>query len=69
MFLVPQVIILGPPASGKRTISKMVCNKLRCAHITTENLLEEADVNFKLEVQKYRQQKKVVKFSAWFCKD
>ena len=59
LFLVPQIIILGPPASGKRTISKMVCTKLRCAHITTENLVEEADVDFKLGIKKYQQQGKV----------
>ena len=58
-LIVPQVMILGPPASGKRTISKMVCAKLKCAHITADNLLEEADVNFKLEIQKYQQQNKV----------
>lgn len=56
---VPQIIMLGPPASGKRTISKMISAKLRCAHITEDNLLEEADVNFKLEIQKYQEQKKV----------
>lgn len=41
---VPQIIILGPPSSGKRSIGKMVCGKLRCAHLTVQNLVEEADI-------------------------
>ncbi|XP_077986552.1 adenylate kinase 8-like [Glandiceps talaboti] len=38
---VPAILIHGPPSSGKRTIAKMVCDKLRSAHITPQNLLED----------------------------
>merc|ERR1712038_1432047 len=39
----PQVIVLGPPASGKKSITRMVCNKMRTAHITPDSLIEEAE--------------------------
>lgn len=45
----PQVVLLGPPASGKKTIAKMVCSKLRCAHLTPDSIVEEADTPLKQE--------------------
>ena len=42
---------MGPPASGKRTISKMVSNKLRTAHLTPENLIQDADSDLKTEAE------------------
>jgi adenylate kinase family enzyme len=50
---VPQIVILGPPASGKRTISKMVSNKLRTAHLTPDNLVSEAETDIKSEAQAF----------------
>ncbi|XP_066294250.1 adenylate kinase 8-like isoform X2 [Branchiostoma lanceolatum] len=41
---VPQICILGPPAAGKRTISREVCKRLRVVHITPEALVGD-DVN------------------------
>ena len=48
---VPQIVIMGPPASGKRTISKMVSSKLRTAHLTPENLINDADSDLKTEAE------------------
>ncbi|KAK3611802.1 hypothetical protein CHS0354_040470 [Potamilus streckersoni] len=62
---VPQVIILGPPASGKKTISKMVANKLRAAHLTKENLIGEADHELKSQAQTFINKKKPVPTQLW----
>ena len=50
---VPQILIMGPPASGKRTISKMVSSKLRTAHLTPENLIADADSDLKTEAEAF----------------
>ena len=56
---VPQIVIMGPPASGKRTIAKMVCNKLRAAHLTPDNLITEADPELKAEAQPFIEKNQV----------
>ncbi|XP_071801816.1 adenylate kinase 8-like [Asterias amurensis] len=38
---VPAIIIHGPPASGKTTIARLVCTKLRTAYISKETLLAD----------------------------
>lgn len=38
---VPKVIIYGPPASGKNTISKLAASKLRSVHVSLTQLIEE----------------------------
>ena len=50
---VPGIVILGPPCSGKRSIAKMVCGKLRCAHLTPQNLIEEADIAIRDQARKF----------------
>lgn len=50
---VPQVLILGPPSSGKRSIAKLICGKLRTAHLTKESIIEEAEAGFKNEAKKH----------------
>ncbi|ELT89859.1 hypothetical protein CAPTEDRAFT_200548 [Capitella teleta] len=44
---VPQITILGPPASGKQSIAKMVASKLRCTLLTKDNIIEEADTELR----------------------
>lgn len=44
-------MILGPPAAGKRSISKMVATKLRCTHLTPENLVQEADPKLRDQIE------------------
>ncbi|KAH3886530.1 hypothetical protein DPMN_010541 [Dreissena polymorpha] len=62
---VPQVVILGPPASGKRTIAKMVSSKLRTAHLTPENLVSEAETDFKTEAQGFIKKNQTIPTELW----
>lgn len=48
---VPQVVILGPPASGKKTMTKLCANKLRTAHLTEDNMIAEAETDTKNKAQ------------------
>ena len=64
-FAVPQVIIIGPPASGKRSIGKMVCNKLRTAHLTPESIIEEADTGLKNEALKIQESGDTISTEMW----
>ncbi|XP_058861357.1 adenylate kinase 8-like isoform X1 [Acipenser ruthenus] len=42
---VPRIFVLGPPASGKRTVVKQLCKHLGASRISTESLLrEESDL-------------------------
>lgn len=52
-------MILGPPAAGKRSISKMVAAKLRCTHLTPDNLVQEADLRLRDQVEALIQDRKV----------
>ncbi|XP_069841847.1 adenylate kinase 8 isoform X2 [Dendropsophus ebraccatus] len=45
---VPRIIILGPPASGKHTMAKLLCKRLNATHLTPENLLS-SDVSALVE--------------------
>ncbi|XP_075690822.1 adenylate kinase 8 isoform X2 [Rhinoderma darwinii] len=36
---VPRIVILGPPASGKNTMAKLLCQRLNATHLTPEKLL------------------------------
>ncbi|XP_022523359.2 adenylate kinase 8 [Astyanax mexicanus] len=38
---VPRVMLLGPPASGKRTIAKKLCEQIGTIHITASNILKD----------------------------
>lgn len=62
---VPQVIILGPPASGKKSISKLCANKLRTAHLTTENLIQESETDIKMKVMDLIKKKETVPTEIW----
>jgi len=62
---VPGIVILGPPCSGKRSIAKMVCGKLRCAHLTPQNLIEEADIAIRDQASKYIAQDQAVPTDLW----
>ena len=40
-------------------MSKMIASKLRCAHLTPENIIEEADKPLKDEANKYKEKNEV----------
>lgn len=62
---VPSVVILGPPCSGKRSIAKLVCGKLRCAHLTPQNLVEEADITIRDKARDYLQNNEPIPLDLW----
>ncbi|XP_064649202.1 adenylate kinase 8-like [Lineus longissimus] len=62
---VPQVIILGPPASGKHTIGKMVCNRLRTAHLTLKTLILEASNDLKRKAEDFVRKKEAIPTALW----
>lgn len=38
---VPRIILLGPPASGKRTIAKKLCEHTQAIHLTFSGILKD----------------------------
>ncbi|XP_046560875.1 adenylate kinase 8-like [Haliotis rubra] len=62
---VPQIIVLGPPASGKRSIAKLVCSKLRTAHITMENLIHDADLDIREQAKEFISKRQAVPTELW----
>nr|XP_033818105.1 adenylate kinase 8 isoform X3 [Geotrypetes seraphini] len=50
---VPRIILLGPPASGKRTLAKMLCKQLNCTHLTLEYLLSDETSRLAAEALRY----------------
>ncbi|CAH1787369.1 unnamed protein product [Owenia fusiformis] len=61
----PQVMLHGPPSSGKRTIAKMVCAKLRTAHLTMENMIADAETSVKREAESYSKKGQPVPIELW----
>ncbi|XP_077140754.1 adenylate kinase 8 isoform X1 [Ranitomeya variabilis] len=45
---VPRIIVLGPPASGKHTMAKLLCKRLNATHLTPESFLS-SDVSALVE--------------------
>ena len=40
---VARIIVIGPPASGKGSISRMICKTLGTEHITMDSLMKDSD--------------------------
>ncbi len=47
LFIVPKIIILGPPASGRHTIARMLQKKLNTVIIEPDELLRDASSKLK----------------------
>ena len=56
---VPQVILLGAPATGKEAIAKMICSKLRTANLNPTSLIEESESHLKNAVLEHQKKRKV----------
>ncbi|XP_013418058.1 adenylate kinase 8-like [Lingula anatina] len=61
----PQVVIMGPPAAGKRTIAKMVCNRIRAAYLTMDNLIQEAEIEIRKKAQEYIKKNETIPTELW----
>ncbi|KAI1900552.1 hypothetical protein AGOR_G00051100 [Albula goreensis] len=61
---VPRVILLGPPASGKRTIAKQLCAYTRAIHITARSILAE-DTELARRAQQHREQRQEIPSELW----
>ena len=59
LVLVPQIILLGAPATGKATIAKMICSKLRAANLSPASLIEESESHLKNAVLEYQNKNQV----------
>ncbi|PIK58709.1 putative adenylate kinase 8-like [Apostichopus japonicus] len=62
---VPAIIIHGPTASGKTTISKMVCSSLRTAYISADNLLADDVSATAAEAKKHLQNNQPIPTDLW----
>uniref|UniRef100_A0A1I8HI63 RIIa domain-containing protein n=1 Tax=Macrostomum lignano TaxID=282301 RepID=A0A1I8HI63_9PLAT len=54
---VSTVMVLGPPASGKHTIGKMLAGRLRCPHLTMQNMIPEVDRKLRQKAEFYLAEK------------
>ena len=56
---VPQVILLGAPATGKEAIAKLICSKLRTANLNMTSLIEESESHLKNAVLEHQERNQV----------
>ncbi|XP_051749818.1 adenylate kinase 8 isoform X2 [Ctenopharyngodon idella] len=57
---VPRIILLGPPASGKRTIAKKLCEHTQAIHVTLSDILND-DSDLTRAAQQYQDKKQIPK--------
>uniref|UniRef100_F7E2P6 Adenylate kinase 8 n=1 Tax=Xenopus tropicalis TaxID=8364 RepID=F7E2P6_XENTR len=62
---VPRVFILGPPASGKHTMAKLLCKRLNATHLTPESVLSSDVSLLAKEAQSYRDKGQEVPDELW----
>jgi len=41
--VVPRIVVVGPPAAGKGSISQMICKSLGTEHVTMDSIMTEGD--------------------------
>nr|XP_015222602.1 PREDICTED: adenylate kinase 8 isoform X1 [Lepisosteus oculatus]XP_015222603.1 PREDICTED: adenylate kinase 8 isoform X1 [Lepisosteus oculatus] len=61
---VPRVFLLGPPASGKRTIAKMLCEHTHATQINASSLLKEESDLVKRALQ-YQEKQQEIPSELW----
>ncbi|XP_061117703.1 adenylate kinase 8 [Conger conger] len=61
---VPRVMLLGPPASGKRTIAKQLCEHSHAVHVTASGVLK-GDTELARRAQLHRDQQQEVPSELW----
>ncbi|XP_056601569.1 adenylate kinase 8 isoform X2 [Triplophysa dalaica] len=61
---VPRIILIGPPASGKRTIAKKICERTQAIHITRSNILKD-NTDLTRAAQQYQEKKQEIPKDLW----
>uniref|UniRef100_A0A674CTP2 Adenylate kinase 8 n=1 Tax=Salmo trutta TaxID=8032 RepID=A0A674CTP2_SALTR len=61
---VPRVMLLGPPASGKRTVARKLCEHTQVIHITDSNILQE-DTDLTKEALQYKAKQQEIPVDLW----
>ncbi|KAK7173092.1 hypothetical protein R3I93_003041 [Phoxinus phoxinus] len=60
---VPRIILLGPPASGKRTIAKKLCEHTQAIHLTFSDILkDDSDLS---RTAQYQDKKQKIPKDVW----
>lgn len=62
---VPQIFVLGPPASGKTTIARMLSKKLHCACINMDSLISDSEQSYQEQVTELRSKGEVIPADLW----
>jgi shikimate kinase len=62
VLTVPQIIVLGPPSSGKKVIGNMIAQKLGATYLTMDAMIQDADWQLKNAAIKLEQEGKVSKY-------
>ncbi|XP_056397164.1 adenylate kinase 8 [Hyla sarda] len=62
---VPRIAILGPPASGKHTMAKLLCKRLNATHLTPENLLSNDVSELVEEALSYKGKDQEIPDALW----
>ena len=63
--LVPRIVVIGPPCSGCRSVSKMLCKSLGLAHVSIETILEEAELGLRNEAMAYQAKDQPMPDELW----
>ncbi|XP_042579325.1 adenylate kinase 8-like [Cyprinus carpio] len=61
---VPRIILLGPPASGKRTVAKKLCEHTQAIHVTFSDILKD-DSDLSRAAQQYQEKKQKIPKDHW----
>ncbi|XP_068105027.1 adenylate kinase 8 [Hyperolius riggenbachi] len=62
---VPRIIVLGPPASGKHTIAKLLCKRMNATHLTPENMLSNDVSPLVEEARSYKDKGQEIPDELW----
>lgn len=61
---VPRVVILGPPASGKTTVAKKLCERIGAVHITSSSILKD-DTELTRATRQYTEEGQGIPQDLW----